>query len=161
MPVGSLFLKGNKAFSTCRKYASGRLSWCVLFPLLHCRQPCIVIFLFFIPKAVSLLLMHSNIMGKNILSCTMHRNFILMLHLVGEKGQIKKSQSLLLWRTVFQQLIALLESDTTSRGKTNGHRGSIILQHQQATALYPWLYSSFFSPLPQLVQVQVCICDSI
>lgn len=88
-----------------------------------------------------------------------------MLHLADEKGQKKKSHSLLLWRTVFHQLTALLGSDTASRGKTNEHRGSIILQpsHRESAghSIIPWLYSSFLSSLPQLVQVQVCICDSI
>lgn len=118
MEVGSLFLKGKascfKAFSTCRKYASGCLSWCVI-PL----------FFFHTHSTVSLLLMHSNTMGKKFCSALCIGISSEMCYIVGDKWQKKESHTLLLWRAVDSTAWV---RHCASRGKINGHRGSIILQ---------------------------------
>lgn len=118
MEVGSLFLKGKascfKAFSTCKKYASGCLSWCVipLFFFIHIAQfPCS----WCIPTQWEKKFCSALCIGISSEMC----------YIVGDKWQKKESHTLLLWRAVDSTAWV---RHCASRGKINGHRGSIILQ---------------------------------
>lgn len=82
-------------------------------------------FFFHTHSTVSLLLMHSNTMGKKFCSALCIGISSEMCYIVGDKWQKKESHTLLLWRAVDSTAWV---RHCASRGKINGHRGSIILQ---------------------------------
>lgn len=181
MPVGSLFLKGKascfKAFNTCRKHTSGCLSWCVLFPLLHCGQPHVVISLFFsYPKCSFPALDAFRHNGK--IFCPV-LCIVISSEMPPPDGE--KESSLLAcdcqptlsssWQCCLVQRLFIQEEkwcyqwERSLQKDTSEHRGSIdppaTGQSADYNVVMPQLYSLLLFPLPQLVQVHICTCDSV